>query len=71
MSSSNPSITNTVLSNNNADSTGCAIAIYSNSNPGLYNMVIYSNYAAQYGGAIYSSNSSPTIGNSTIINNQS
>ena len=34
-------------------------------------MVIYSNYAAQYGGAIYSSNSSPTIGNSTIINNQS
>ena len=71
MSSSNPSITNTVLSNNNADSTGGAIAMYSNSNPGLYNMVMYSNYAAQYGGAIYSSNSSPTIGNSTIINNQS
>ena len=56
-------------SNNTADSSGGAIAMYSDSNPEIYNAVVYDNYAGLFGGSMQISNSNPTINYSTIIAN--
>ena len=66
--SSDPTITNNIITRNSATSNGGGIASYNYSNPTITNNIISGNTASN-GGGIYGDDSFLTITNNTIIGN--
>jgi len=67
---SDPVITRTIIAGNSASTTGAGIHIEENSSPEITNVTITENTGALSGGGIFIFNTTPTIKNSIIWNNE-
>lgn len=67
---SDPVITRTIIAGNYASTTGAGIHIEENSSPEITNVTITENTGALLGGGIYIFNTTPTIKNTIVWNNE-
>ena len=67
---SDPVISRTIIAGNSASTSGAGIHIEENSSPDITNVTITENYGALQGGGIFIFNTTPTIKNTIVWNNE-